>query len=114
MIDIVNVPSAVETKFNESVSANTDIFTTDLTPKAKTPCIWRVTIAVSVATAVLKVKITRNNISKLLALNENVALASDSLYSFDIPVRDGDKINFQLTADCTIHIMNIDELLGGV
>jgi len=102
------IPIAVATEFNKAVSGNTNVFATDLAPTYEVG-IFRIAVAVSPA-AIIRVRITRNKVSKDLDLNAGAALTANALYAFDVPVRKGDKINIRFSTTTTIQYLTIDEI----
>jgi len=101
------VPISKGTKFNTLIGADTNIFDEDLSPTYDVG-IFRITVAVS-PSAVVRVRITRNAISKNLDLNEGSALTNNALYTFDIPVRKGDQINIRTSVGTTLQYLTVDE-----
>lgn len=75
-----------------------------------TPCIFRIEIALDVATAfTVSYKIGSEIVNYYFKEGNN--LTANSLYAFDILVHQNDKINFQVLAACTA-FLRVQELAG--
>ena len=90
-----------------AVLVDTDVFTNDLVPTR--PAVYRINVAFSAA---LILYITGLSATRLI-LNDGFALDANELYAFDIPVRNGDTINFQVSAGVTIHVFDVAEIPWG-
>lgn len=104
IIDIIQ-PEPVGTVFNTAVTANTDILSSDIT--IESDGMLRITASVD-TNAVFRVIITREGSTVTLDLNRGVNLIADSLYVFDMGVRENDQINFQVSANATVNVLNVD------
>lgn len=92
---------------NDIVLQDVDIFTDDLVPTR--PSSFRITVAFS---AEVTLYITGLSATRL-ALNDGTALDADELYAFDVPVRNGDLINFQISAGATVRVFDVAEIIWG-
>jgi len=101
-------PTEVGNKFDYSASANTDIFSSDIT--ASQAGIFRVGVCLASA-AVLNVMKTRNGVTKTEALNDGNALDAGDLNLFDVPVLAGDEINFQVESAVTVDELSVQEII---
>ena len=95
---------------NVSVTADTDILSSDLTP-TNTPCLFRVLVAFDTA-GVFSAKITKSDDSQTTKFNEANNLVADAAYMFDLLVHEGDSINFQHSADATLKVLRVQEIIS--
>ena len=95
---------------NQSVSANTDILSSDLSP-SNTPCIFRIYVVPTgfTTTPVLSVirKVGATTITE--KLNNGSALNNDCAYMFDIVVDSGETINLQCDQAGTLAKLSVSE-----
>jgi hypothetical protein len=101
---------------NKPIAANTNFISTDpaKTPPLKptnTPCIFRIYVCLSVAG---NFSVQRKKASQATTeyMDQNVALAANSAYMFDILVDEDETIDFQTTVAATIikfSVVEVDE-----
>ena len=100
---------AKTTLFNKVVAAGaTDVLSADLVPTFL-PSLFRITVVLTVATTFV-MTIERSGTTISPTLNGGANLVANSLYTFDVPVRANDNINFQLGAAATLSLLNVDEI----
>jgi len=97
-------PVLLATKFDKAVTANTDILTRDLT--IDEGCLLRILVSESTGVT-FRAKLVRGAVTKALDFNEGSALTANALYTFDLPVKKDDKVNFRTDTDTTLHILNV-------
>ena len=97
---------------NVSITADTDILSSDITP-TNTPCLFRALVAFDTA-GVFSAKITKSDDSQTTKFNEANNLVADAAYMFDLLVHEGDSINFQHSANATLKVLRVQEIVGGV
>jgi len=105
-----------DSKFNESVTANTDIFSTALSSSyASSTYISNFRIyAVFNASGVLSVRRTQNGTTIEEKLNSGNTLSADCTYVFDIVVEEGQTINLRYSNNATALILTVAEIGGGI
>lgn len=92
---------------------NTEWFSSDLTTETTSEQFsaskFRITIGI---TAEKKVQVTLDSGSNWLYLNSGDAIKADSLYVFDVPVRQDSNFNMRTdeTGGCTIAVCNVSEV----
>lgn len=90
--------------FDKSVNANKKILDSDIEIQE----VGKLRIFVSFADDVtLSIMLTRDTTQKILNVKDSL-FSADTLYVFDVPVRSGDLINFQVDKNTTVHVMNVD------
>jgi len=94
--------------FNTSVSANTNIFSSDLTP-TNSPTVFRI-YATFGAAGTLTVKRTKSATTISETLNGGNALSANAAYIFDIIVESGETINLQYSVAATALVLKVIEL----
>ena len=94
--------------FNASVSANTNIFASDLSP-TNSPTTFRIYATFS-ASGVLSVVRTRAGTSVTEQLNSGNALNANAAYIFDIIVESGESINLQYSVAATALVLKVVEI----
>lgn len=100
-----SVPIGMGAVFSKAVVAATNIFTTDLTvPKDG---IVRMTVSLSVD-GTLKAKVSRGGTAVLLSYNGGSDLTANSVYIFDLMVKKGDRLNFQISVAATVNLMSAE------
>jgi hypothetical protein len=102
--------------FNQSVTANTNIFSSDLTPSFATtnnPSYFRI-FACFNASGVLSVVKTKGTTTVTMQLNSGNALNANALYAFDIAVESGESINLQYSVDATALELKVEEIASVV
>jgi hypothetical protein len=109
---VSNIYNYIEQKkiasvFNTSVTANTNIFSTDLSP-TRSPVLFRIYATFDTA-GVLSVVRTRGTVSVVEQLNSGNNLNANCAYIFDIVVEEGETINFQYSANATCLVLKIIE-----
>lgn len=108
-------PIAKGSIFNQSVTANTNIFSSDLTSSLATttnPSYFRI-FACFNTSGVLSVVKTRGTTTVTMQLNSGVALNANCLYAFDIVVESEESVNMQYSVDATALELKVVEI-GGV
>jgi hypothetical protein len=103
-LQVALAPVLLATEFNKSITADTDILASDLA--INEDCVLRIIVSES-AGVVFKAKILRDAVEKILDFNEGFALTANALYTFDLPVKKDDKVNFRASADTTLNILNV-------
>jgi hypothetical protein len=102
--------------FNQSVTANTNIFSTSLTPSLATatnPSYFRI-FACFNASGVLSVVKTKGTTTVTMQLNGGNALNVNCLYVFDIIVESGESINLQYSVNATSLDLKVVEIASSV
>jgi hypothetical protein len=94
--------------FNASVSANTNIFASDLSP-ANSPTVFRI-YATFDASGVLSVVRTKGSVTVTEQLNSGNALNANAAYIFDIIVESGETINLQYSVAATALVLKVVEI----
>ena len=95
---------------NVSVTADINILSSDLTP-ANTPCLFRIMVCLDTA-GVFSAKITKSDDSQTVKLNSASNLTADALYIFDLLVHSGDSVNFQHSANATLKVFRVQEIVA--
>jgi len=95
---------------NVSVTADTDILSRDLTP-ANTPCLFRIMVCLGTA-GVFSSMVTKDDNEQQLKFNSAGNLVADAVYIFDILVHSGDTVNFQHSADATLKVLRVQEIVS--
>lgn len=90
--------------------ANTDIISSDLSPKVSGA--FRITVAVSTST-VFDVKVTDGTDTHVISLNDGVALTANALYTFSFGVSDALDYNFRVKTDSVIEVLQVDLIKSG-
>ena len=106
------VPIYKDSKFNSAVTADTDIFTSALSP-TYSPTIFRIYACFSAA-GVLSVRRTKSGTTVTEKLNNTADLIADAAYNFDIVVKSGETINLRYDAAATAYSLSIMEIGGGI
>jgi len=94
-----------------SKTATTEWFASDLL-MSENLGFFRITLSIS-ASAIIEV--TLDSGSNWTALNSGIALVADQIYTFEVPVRNGDTINFRTPSGATtttVDIGRIDQVSG--
>lgn len=93
----------------DTVSANTDILSSDIVPTSvgNLASIFRCLFAFNTS-VVLTVRMVAGG--TYLSLNSGSPLVANQLFLLDLPVRNGDSINFRVNNDATIRRLTIDEV----
>jgi hypothetical protein len=94
--------------FNDSVTANTNIFSSDLTP-TNNPTTFRIYACFN-ASGVLSVVRTRAGTTVVEQLNGGTALSANCAYMFDILVESGETINLQYSVNATALTLKVLEI----
>lgn len=94
---------------NIPVTADTDILSS-LTP-TNTPCLFRIMVCLDTA-GVFSAMVTKDDNEQQLKLNEATNLVADAAYMFDILVHSGDSVNFQHSADATLKVLRVQEVIA--
>jgi len=97
--------------FNTGVTANTNIFDSDLSP-TYTPCIFRIYCCFN-ASGVLTVRRTKAEVTVSQQLNAGATLVANAGYLFDIIVDSGETINLQYSVNATCLKLSVVELSAG-
>jgi hypothetical protein len=96
--------------FNTHVAANTNIFTTSLSP-TYTPTTFRI-YACFDTSGVLTVRRTKGTVTVSEQLNSGTALEANAAYMFDILLESGETINLQYSVNATATCIKICEVHG--
>jgi len=102
--------------FNQPVTANTNIFSSDLTPSLATtsnPVYFRI-FACFNASGVLSVVKTKGTTTVTMQLNGGNALNANALYAFDIAVESGESVNLQYSVNATALELKVEEIASTV
>jgi len=94
--------------FNTPITANTDILSEDITP-TYAPAIFRIYVCFS-QDGVLTIKRTYQGNTVTEYVNSGVPLTSNSPYTFDIIVDEGESINLRYSVDATVLKLSIVEI----
>lgn len=100
----------VGSKFNESVTADTDIFSSELT-LSRTPSVCYVHVCMQTA-GVFKIQKTKNSATVTESFFGGASLAANCLYVFPFIVEDGATINFQYSASATCSSLVVIEQMS--
>jgi len=95
---------------NKSVTADTDILSTALTP-TNAPCLFRIMVCLDTA-GVFSAMITKGSSAQQLKFNSAGNLVADAAYLFDILVHSGDSVNFQHSAGATLKVLRVQEIVS--
>jgi hypothetical protein len=98
--------------FNAPVSANANIFASDLAP-TYSPTAFRI-YACFDASGVLSLVRTRAGTAVTEQLNSGSALTANAAYMFDVMVEDGETINLQYSVAATALVLKVVEVPGVV
>jgi hypothetical protein len=102
--------------FNQSVTANTNIFSTSLTPSLATatnPSYFRI-FACFNASGVLSVVKTKGTTTVTMQLNSGNALNANCLYAFDIIVEYDESVNLRYSVNATVLELKVVEIASTV
>jgi hypothetical protein len=102
--------------FNQAVTANTNIFSSDLTPSLATtnnPSYFRI-FACFNASGVLSVVKTKGATTVTMQLNGGGALSANCMYAFDIIVESGESVNLQYSVNATALDLKVIEIASSV
>jgi len=102
------VPVLKGSIFNTSISANTNIFSSDLTP-SYSPTLFRIYVCFNAA-GVLTVRRTRGGTTVSEILNAGNNLNANCAYMFDVIVESGDSINLQYSVAATAICIRVVEV----
>jgi len=105
----VLAPEMLASEFDRAVTANADILASDLS--IDEDCLLRVTVSENTG-VVFKAKIIRNTTEKVIDFNEGSALTANAQYTFDMPVKKNDEVNFRAGANTTINLLNVMKVKG--
>jgi len=94
--------------FNTAITANTDIFASDLSP-TYSPTAFRIYACFN-ASGVLTVRRTRGGVTVSEQLNSGDLLNADASYAFDIVVESGETINVQYSVNATALVLKVLEV----
>jgi len=95
---------------NGSVTANTNILSIALTP-SNTPCLFRIEVCLNAA-GVFSAMVTKDSSTQQLKFNSAGNLVAAAAYIFDILVHSGDTVHFQHSADATLKVLRVQEIIG--
>jgi len=101
-------PSLKGSLFNQSVTANTNIFASYLTP-VSLPCTFRIFACFDVD-GVLSVVKRVGATEVVMQLNSGSTLSANCLYAFDVAVAEGEEINFRYSVDATALDVKVYEI----
>jgi len=99
-----------ENQHNVSVTADTDILSSEITP-TNTPCLFRIMVCLNTA-GVFSAMVTKADSTQQLKFNAASNLVADSVYMFDLLVHDGDTVNLQHSADATLKVLRVQEIVA--
>ena len=102
------IPMEAGKKFNEMVTADTNIFTSELVGICS-PTLMRIYICLNTSTK-LHLKRTEGITTITEYLNSDADLSANCSYIFDVFLCSPQKINLQVTADCTILSLQVVEI----
>ena len=94
--------------FNTSVSANTNMFASSLTP-TYSPSLFRIYVCFD-ASGVLSLVRTRGTVTVAEQLNAGNALTANAAYLFDVLVEGGESINLQYSVAATALCVKVYEV----
>jgi len=95
---------------NVSVTADTNILSSEITP-TNTPCLFRIMVCLNTA-GVLSAMVTESDSEQQLKFNAASNLVAHAVYMFDLLVHDGDSVNFQHSADATLKVLRVQEIVA--
>lgn len=95
---------------NVSVTANTNILSLEMTP-TNTPCMFRIMVCLDTA-GVLSAMVTKSDSEQQLKFNAASNLVAHAVYMFDLLVHDGDTVNLQHSADATLKVLRVQEIVA--
>jgi hypothetical protein len=98
--------------FNSPVSANTNIFASDLAP-TYTPTTFRIYACFN-ASGVLSIVRTKGGVTVTEQLNSGSALNANCAYAFDVIVEGGETINLRYSVAATALVLKVVEVPGAV
>jgi len=104
------IPLSKAAIFNTAITANTNIFDSDLTP-TNSPTAFRIYACFDVA-GILTVRRTKDAVTVSEQLNGGTVLAANAAYIFDVIVESGETINIQYSVDATCLALKVLEVLG--
>jgi len=96
--------------FNDAVTADTDIFGSNLTP-TNSPTTFRIYVCFDAA-GVLTVRRTSGGTTVSEQLNSGTTLTANAAYIFDVPVESGESINLQYSVNATALKIMVLEVSG--
>jgi hypothetical protein len=102
--------------FNQSVTANTNIFSSNLTPSlatANNPSYFRISACFNTS-GVLSVVKTKGSTNVTMQLNSGNALNANALYTFNIAVESGESVNLQYSVNATALELKVLEIASTV
>ena len=105
-------PTLKASVFNQSVAANTNFFTSYLTPVSP-PCTFRIYACFN-ASGVLSVVKRVGATQIVMQLNGGSNLSANCLYAFDIAVASGEEINFKYSVDATALDVKVLEIPASI
>jgi predicted alpha-1,6-mannanase (GH76 family) len=108
----MNRPGKVATFFNTAVNANTDILTTNYTPKATSA--MRLTVALADTDSIVNLNIKSGSTTVKHDLNNGTALTVGRLYTFSFGVDSAYSYNLQVETGTTVSYLLLEEILDGV
>lgn len=107
---VIPYPIEKANEHNKSVTGNTNVLASDIVP-SRPPSLFRILVAAGAA--VFSAVITKGGVSKTMKFNSGMSLEDSCLYLFDLPVFDGDSVNFQFNSNTTLHILRVCEIFIG-
>ncbi len=111
-VDVEWATEPVGRIFNTAVSANTDLFSTDLSPTSDAST-FRIEVAENTG-VVLTVTETVSGTTVNMDLNGGTVIDQNALNKFDIKTRGDATYNLQVGGSTTILRLQVDELLAEV
>lgn len=104
-----NIPIPKGNKFDSAITANTDIFGSNLIP-SNTPALIRIMASFN-AEGILNVKIIGGT-TVTLTLNDNIPLTANCVYIFDIIVDAPEAVNLQYSVNAQALKVSVIEVAG--
>jgi len=95
---------------NVPVTDNTHILSSALTP-ANPPCLFRIMVCLGTA-GIFSAMVTKDSSQQQLKFNCAGNLTADAVYIFDVLVHSGDSVNFQHSADATLKVLRVQEIIS--
>jgi hypothetical protein len=96
--------------FNQSVTANTNILSNDVSPTSS-PTTFRIYAAFNTQ-GILSITRTKGSTTVTEQLNGGYTLNANAAYTFDVVVEQGETINLQYSANATALVLKVLEISG--
>jgi len=113
LFELIKPASLVTVIHNQAVIANTNILADDLIPvvDAGKVCFYTTFCSFGVGGA-FYANITNSGDSQIIQYNDGLDLFANNGYMFDIPLTNGDTVNFQYSENCTLNRLIIARTYG--